>query len=164
LPFPERLQKVQANSAATERAVSEHRLLILSRMLLPALSRSTEKAAELEARLRCAETALAVERNRAHNQGALPSELNKLDVPAGADVDPITGQLLHYKLLQPGYMIYSVGPDGRDDGGAERPRGRSNARRFPLRSNPEGSGSPGSVAGAAGAGSSTYDVPFIVPR
>ena len=74
------------------------------------------------ARLRTARGAMAVERYRlAH--GALPSSLGDL-VPGQLDVvpeDPYTGQPLRYEKLGKGFVVYSVGPDGRDDAGWEEP-------------------------------------------
>ena len=34
--------------------------------------------------------------------------------------DPFDGKPLRYKKLEKGYVVYSVGPDGNDDGGKER--------------------------------------------
>jgi hypothetical protein len=72
------------------------------------------------ARLVTASCGLAVERYRlAH--GALPQTLQNLvptylpDVP----LDPFDGKPLRYKHLEQGYAVYSVGPDGNDDGGRE---------------------------------------------
>lgn len=72
------------------------------------------------ARLATASCGLAVERYRlAH--GALPETLRDLvpryipDVP----LDPFDGKPLRYKRLERGYAVYSVGPDGNDDGGTE---------------------------------------------
>ena len=73
------------------------------------------------ARLRACVTALAVERYRLA-KGKLPDGLGDLvgeyleSVPA----DPFTGQMLKYKKLQQGYVVYSVGKDGKDDGGVEQ--------------------------------------------
>jgi hypothetical protein len=36
--------------------------------------------------------------------------------------DPFDGHSLRYKKLAKGYVVYSVGEDGKDDGGVE-PRG-----------------------------------------
>ncbi len=72
------------------------------------------------ARLATASCGLAVERYRlAH--GALPETLRDLvptylpDVP----LDPFDGKPLRYKHFEQGYAVYSVGPDGNDDGGRE---------------------------------------------
>lgn len=85
---------------------------------------------------------LAVERYRLA-RGALPETLRDLvptyipDVPS----DPFDGKPLRYKRLERGYVIYSVGPDGNDDGGKEPP--------------PAVKGKPNTSA---------YDITFIVER
>ncbi len=72
------------------------------------------------ARLATASCGLAAERYRlAH--GALPETLRDL-VPTylpEAPMDPFDGKPLRYKRLERGYAVYSVGPDGNDDGGKE---------------------------------------------
>jgi hypothetical protein len=70
------------------------------------------------AQLRCAIAALAAERYRlAHHQW--PDSLERL-VPEflrQVPVDPYDRKPLRYQRLQDGVAIYSVGPDGKDDGG-----------------------------------------------
>jgi hypothetical protein len=48
-------------------------------------------------------------------KGELPAEL-----PATTLTDPFNGQPLRYKRLAKGYVVYSVGEDGQDDGGDEK--------------------------------------------
>ena len=51
--------------------------------------------------------------------GSLPKSLQQL-VPAFIDttpVDPFSGQPFIYRVEKTGYALYSVGPDGVDDGG-----------------------------------------------
>ncbi len=53
----------------------------------------------------------------------LPENLNEL-VPQFLPTvlaDPFDGQPLRYHRLAKGYVIYSVGQDGHDDGGREKP-------------------------------------------
>jgi hypothetical protein len=70
------------------------------------------------ARLRCARAALAAERYR-RRQGDWPPSLATLvprylgDVP----LDPFDGKPMRYRRTDTGALIYSVGRDGRDDGG-----------------------------------------------
>ena len=95
---------------------------ILSSMLLPALGSAIIKEASSLAEVQTAQTALAVERFRlAH--GELPDNLEAL-VPqflSFVPEDPFDGQPLRYHRLAKGYVIYSVGRDGHDNGGRERP-------------------------------------------
>ena len=72
--------------------------------------------------IRLATTALAVERFRLAN-GKLPENLNEL-VPqflSAVPADPFDGKPLRYHPLTKGYVVYSVGQDGHDDGGREKP-------------------------------------------
>ena len=65
-------------------------------------------------------TGLAVERYRlAH--GSLPESLAQL-VPACIDevpIDPYDGEPLRYRRLNPGFVVYSIGINGKDDSGKE---------------------------------------------
>lgn len=73
------------------------------------------------ASLRCCRTSVALERCRLAT-GSLPNRLDDL-VPqflAAALTDPFDGQPLRYKKLTKGYVVYSVGDDGKDDGGDEK--------------------------------------------
>jgi hypothetical protein len=100
---------------------SRQNYYILSAMLLPALGNTIIKEANGLAQVRSAQTALAVERFRLAN-GQLPKNLNEL-VPqflSAVPVDPFDGQPLSYYRLAKGYVIYSVGSDGHDDGGREK--------------------------------------------
>jgi len=73
-------------------------------------------------RIRILLTALAVEHYRSAN-GRLPDALADL-VPGfmpALPQDPFAKGSLHYKRLDKGYAIYSVGPNGKDDGGRDNP-------------------------------------------
>lgn len=72
------------------------------------------------AHLLIAGTALAVERHRLA-KGRLPANLSDL-VPRFLDempIDPFNGQPLRFRLLEPGYLIYSVWTNRQDDGGKD---------------------------------------------
>jgi hypothetical protein len=95
---------------------------IFSAMILPGVSGPATREADGFARIRLATTALASERFRLA-KGRLPENLNEL-VPQflpAVPVDPFDGQSLRYHRLAKGYVIYSVGSDGHDDGGREKP-------------------------------------------
>jgi hypothetical protein len=74
-----------------------------------------------QARLRCAVTALAAERYRAMHDGHWPQMLADLtpDPLPEILIDPFDGQPLRYRHddESPSIIIYSVGTDGKDDGG-----------------------------------------------
>jgi hypothetical protein len=80
------------------------------------------KMAEMPSRVRLTKTALAIERFRLARE-KLPEKLDEL-IPQFLSTipdDPFDGQPLRYHRLEKGYVIYSVGSDGEDNGGRERP-------------------------------------------
>ncbi len=82
-----------------------------------------EAELRLYARLLLTRTALAIERYRLMT-GSVPDELEEL-VPQYLEqvpIDPFDGQPIRYRRMQPGYVLYSVDADGRDNGGRERDR------------------------------------------
>ncbi len=97
------------------------RLRPLSRQELPNYARVLTAELYWVASLRCAQTAMAVERWRLAHAGALPGSLNEL-VPqylSAVPEDPWDDQPLKYHPRSPGYVVYGVGLDGTDDGGTE---------------------------------------------
>lgn len=130
LPAGERLKRVDE---LQQRANRERQTLVGS-MLLPNWSRAIRVDAEIAARLLLAHTALAVERYRLAHADQLPDTLGSL-VPGLLPVvptDPFDGQSLRYKKVERGYLIYSVGADGLDDGGVEKPPNPSSEQRYDL--------------------------------
>jgi hypothetical protein len=72
--------------------------------------------------LRCGQVALVIERYRRTGKD-YPEALRDL-VPEYLEKvpkDPYTGRALHYRRLDRGFVVYSVGEDGVDDGGREAP-------------------------------------------
>jgi len=100
----------------------ERKHYYLSKLFITALFKTVIKEANNFAYLRTSIAAIAVERFRlAH--GRLPENLNEL-VPqflSAVPIDPFDGASLRYHCLAKGYVIYSVGSDGHDDGGREKP-------------------------------------------
>jgi hypothetical protein len=121
-PFPESLVKAREGAHLVEQGMQAKRLLIFSRMLLPALQESTDKEAENEGRLRCVQLALGLERYRVQHGGRLPEQLAQLApaILAALPADPIDGAPLRFRKLDQGHVVYSIGADGSDDGGLER--------------------------------------------
>ena len=125
-PYPERFKGYQGVSSV----VPQNRFMIFSRMLLPALAKANLRDADHTARVRVAQTALAVERFRRANSNSPPAELRQL-TPAflsAVPLDPFDGQPLRFKRAGEGYVVYSIGSDGRDDGGLEQDPTNRNAR------------------------------------
>jgi len=116
LPYPERAKAGNQVAALTN---PSNRLCIFSRMLLPALVAVPGRDAKHVATVRTAAAALAVERFRLAHTNALPERLDQAapycctNLPA----DPFDGQPLRYKTHGGSYVVYSIGSDGKDDGG-----------------------------------------------
>jgi hypothetical protein len=94
---------------------------ILTRMLMPAFGRIMQIETRHSAHLLVTQTALAVERYRLA-KGHLPESLENL-VPTymeSVPKDPFDGQYLRYNSREKGFVVYSVGEDLTDEGGAER--------------------------------------------
>ncbi len=68
---------------------------------------------------RCSRIAVAIERYRRAHGDAVPAALSDLVPTYLTDIpeDPITGKPLRYRAAPDAYIVYSVGPDGQDDGG-----------------------------------------------
>lgn len=70
---------------------------------------------------RGSQVAVAIERYRRAHDGAVPATLNEL-IPRFLQTipeDPVLGEPLRFRALPDGYVVYSVGPDGKDDGGTQ---------------------------------------------
>jgi hypothetical protein len=125
-------------AALDKRIVQVPKSYMLTRMLLPALTRAYEEQLKVLAHLRAARAGIAVERFRLAN-GRLPDSLDEL-APKWLDsvpTDPFDDKPIRYKKLTKGFVTYSVGPDLKDDDGKERDPKNYNA---------------------------TYDITFIVAR
>jgi hypothetical protein len=71
---------------------------------------------------RCSRIAVAIERYRRAHEESLPAALTDLVPSYLTEIpeDPITGKPLLYLAAADAYIVYSVGPDGKDDGGMLR--------------------------------------------
>jgi hypothetical protein len=90
----------------------------LLRLLLPATQKVAEAARRKQTQMRCLMVLLAVERYR-REKGAWPATLADLTpkLLKAVPLDPYDGKPIRYKKLADGVIVYSVGPDGKDDGG-----------------------------------------------
>ena len=119
-------QRQEAADAVDARFDKTSRIHVLLHVMMPALSRVTTIDVRAAAQLRTAQAGLAIERYRLA-AGKLPDTLAEL-IPAYLDAvpkDPFDGKELRYKQLDTGFVVYSIGEDGSDDGGKEKPRKRS---------------------------------------
>ena len=87
-------------------------------LLLEYFLRSYEASLAHLVKQRCALAACAIERFRLVTN-RLPETLDELvpDYLDAVPTDPYVGAPLRYKRRDPGYVVYSVGRDGSDDGG-----------------------------------------------
>lgn len=101
---------------------------VLAAIYLPALNSTGDKAAYSQTTLYEAVIACALERYRLAN-GTYPDVLEKLS-PAFLQAVPndvVTGEPLHYRVeSNGGYLLYSVGSNGKDDGGKAVFKGYTN--------------------------------------
>jgi hypothetical protein len=92
---------------------------VLVRLFVPALSKINEACLRTQAQLRCASAALAAERYR-QAKGRWPEAWDEL-IAAGflreKPIDLYDGKPLRMRRMGDGLVIYSVGPDGEDNGG-----------------------------------------------
>jgi hypothetical protein len=132
-----------AAAKAIERKLAQmHKAHAWLREFMPALNRTIELDVADMARILTTRAAVAVERYRLA-AGQLPGQLDDL-VPRYLDrvpQDPFDGRPLRYTKLEKGYVIYSVGTDGEDNGGKEKPPRRRGSEQSP-----------------------NYDITFIVER
>lgn len=91
---------------------------VLTRLLLPALTKLGEVSRHKHACLRCLTVALAAERYRQANNG-WPDSFDKLCPQYLPEVllDPFDGKPLRYRRVEDGIVIYSVSSDGVDNNG-----------------------------------------------
>jgi hypothetical protein len=92
---------------------------VFARLLVPAADRIAATQLRRQAELRCVVAGLAAERYR-QEKDHWPERLTML-VPMylkAVPADPYDGQPLRLRRLRSGVVIYAVGPDQKDDGGA----------------------------------------------
>src|SRR5262249_43220542 len=112
LPMEQQAEKIKKSEAKI------HQLPIMARLLAPATSKAAAACHRTGAEFRCAVVAMAVERYRlAH--GHWPESLSELlpEYLRSIPKDPFDGAELRYLDFDEGVVIYSVGPDGVDNGG-----------------------------------------------
>lgn len=93
---------------------------VLTSIIVPALDRYLQQVVIDEALRATALTGIAVDRYRLDHGGAFPAKLDAL-VPQYLDdvpLDPFDGRPLRYMVHNDEALVYSIGPDLKDDGGA----------------------------------------------
>jgi hypothetical protein len=88
-------------------------------LMTQAVDKVLDTARRSHAQLRCATVAVAAERFRRDN-GRWPTTIDELvtaKLLTAVPADPYDGKPLRLKKLPDGLVIYSVGPDGADNGG-----------------------------------------------
>ena len=103
-------------------------------ILLPSMSRMLITCGMIEATDACAEVAVAMTRFRL-DHGAMPSRLDDLvpDYLDAVPTDPFDGKPIRLAVKPDRWIIYSVGPDGVDNGGAEMDENQKGDVIFTLR-------------------------------
>jgi hypothetical protein len=116
--FPGRL-KVVADLIRQRVTEATDRGLLLNVWLSDGLDKHVNREARCLANLRLALTAVALEKFRAAHNNRYPASLSELtpDYLAATLMDPFDGQPLRYQKQGAGYVLYSIGPDLKDDGG-----------------------------------------------
>lgn len=92
--------------------------ILMGQLMLPAISAVGVAERRCEARLRRIEIVFALSLHRARN-GKYPKSLSAL-VPTFLDqvpIDPMNDQPMHYRKQGEGYLVWSVGINGRNDDG-----------------------------------------------
>jgi hypothetical protein len=93
-------------------------MAMITRLLLPAVSKASEAVRRKHAMLRCTIVALAAERYRREKK-TWPDKIDQLcpQFLAAVPLDPFDGKPLRYRRVRDGVVIYSAGHDVVDNGG-----------------------------------------------
>ncbi|NLH16717.1 MAG: hypothetical protein GX455_09065 [Phycisphaerae bacterium] len=99
----------------------------VSTMEIPSLTLTCRMNLQIEAGFDSVRISIAIERFRLET-GKLPERLEELTPKymEKVPIDPFDGQPLRFKRLEKGYVIYSIGEDGKDDGGKMKKYGEEN--------------------------------------
>lgn len=106
---------------------------LLTRLIFPNLDRLVTKNAEHDAAVDVARVGLGLKLFKQKN-GAYPGTLENV-APEFLDaipVDPFTGKALIYRKADAGFILYSLGPNQRDDNGTPRPTAKNATGKEPY--------------------------------
>ncbi|MBK8726030.1 MAG: hypothetical protein IPL96_08200 [Holophagaceae bacterium] len=115
--FPDRAEQASRAMQASA-ATGRHPYRFLAAIALPALLGQNLRVAQRQTALDQARVACALERHRLRHK-AYPDSLAGLapELLDGIPVDVPAGGRLKYRRERQGYLLYSLGSDGKDDGG-----------------------------------------------
>jgi hypothetical protein len=121
---------------AVERKIKQAKVEydIMTGLFMPAVLKIGEASRRDQAYLRCAIVGVAAERYRQERHD-WPAKVDDL-VPhflKAVPADPYDGQPLRYKRLADGVVVYSVGPDGQDNGGGRGVNALTKQSDYPFR-------------------------------
>ena len=99
--------------------MSPHHVGLMTSLILPATASAHEAAACADARRQALRLGLAAEEYR-DRHGRFPKKLDDLvpDYISAVPVDPFDGKPMRMKRTDHGLIVYSIGPDMVDNGGA----------------------------------------------
>ena len=112
------IEALKADAAEWQKHYLRNYSRILVASAVPAWIRAIEEETKAEARLAVAQVALALKLHKAEH-GAYPDSLDALS-PAFLDEvpgDPCTGSSPNFRREADGFLLYSIGLNGKDDGG-----------------------------------------------
>jgi hypothetical protein len=90
----------------------------ISRTMLPSLRRAVELGELVRARQSGTRAVMAIVKYMQRNEGRAPDSLDAVQESNAQDfVDPFSGKPLIYRKTTDGWMLYSIGPNLKDDGG-----------------------------------------------
>jgi hypothetical protein len=89
---------------------------VMAALLFPGLKGAYVFVAQTRAGIRCLRVLNALQSHVPVGSKEVP-KLTELGLPADTITDPFTGDPLHVKRTPQGWLVYSVGPNLKDDGG-----------------------------------------------
>ncbi len=122
LPWPEAAEKARGFEERL-RALAEEKSPVAS--IFPPMSRILAQRAATETEVALARTVLALKAYK-NDHGDYPESLEALRQALAWDVplDPCSGRDLRYARRDEGFLLYSLGPNLKDDGGVAAPDGQ----------------------------------------
>jgi hypothetical protein len=111
--------KLPLRNQLSRKAMSQEIGRIMITSLFPAARATSEAEYRVQTRMALDQVGFALTAYAAAH-GTYPKELKELapDYIAQVPPDPFTEQHLHYAVRPDGFLLYSVGSNGKDDGGA----------------------------------------------